>query len=266
MDWLNPDLGYVNTTRARAKIKHWFRKLNREKHIALGREVLERELKRIGVLDIMSFAAVGALFEYTRLDDFLAAVGAGDLNGAQIAHRILDEERDQQKLKDANSLLKAKPRTTPLSVDHTSGVTIQGTGGLLVTMGKCCNPMPGDEIIGYITRGRGVTVHRRDCVNVSSNSDPERLIDVSWGGLNQEQRYSIPVEIIAYDREGLMRDISTVIADEKVNLSEVRVSTRQEIATFHLTMEISSYPQLTRILSKLECIRSVVEAYRCNPA
>jgi len=139
-----------------------------------------------------------------------------------------------------------------------------GTGGLLVNIANCCKPAPGDDIVGYITRGRGVTVHRRDCANILSLRDPERLIDVEWGAPDDEQRYAVPVEIIAYDREGLMRDISTVIADEKVNISEVSVTTRQEIAEFRLIMEITSSQQLTRILSKIEQLRSVVEAYRSN--
>lgn len=263
MDWLNPDLGYVKTSRASSKIRQWFRKLNRDKHISLGRDVLERELKRMGVLDSMSFDSVSNLFEYAKLEDFLAAVGAGDINGAQIAHRVLDEERKKQKTEDIGSVFKTRPRSSSV-VEGKNGVLIQGTGGLLVSLAKCCSPMFGDPIVGFVTRGRGVTVHRRDCANILSSSETERMIDVTWGGMTEEQRYSVPVEIIAYDREGLMRDISTVIADEKVNISEVRVSTRQDIATFHLTMEISSNHQLTRILSKLEQVRSVSEAYRCN--
>ena len=265
MDWLNPDLGYVNTSRARTKIRYWFRKLNRDNHISLGRNVIEHELKRMGVLDSMSFEMVSNLFNYSRVDDFMAAVGAGDINTTQIAHKVLDEERTKRKFKDVTSLVR-KSRTSTTSMGDATGINIKGTGGLLVNLARCCSPMPGDEIVGYITRGRGVTVHRGDCTNVVSISDPERLVDVSWGGLDEESRYAVPVEIVAYDREGLIRDISTVIADEKVNISEVRVSTRQEIATFHITMEICNNQQLTRTLAKIDQIQSVVEAYRCNPA
>jgi GTP pyrophosphokinase len=265
MDWLNDALGYVATSRAKSKIRYYFRKLNRDKHMSLGREVLERELKRIGALDV-TFESVAHLFEYSKIDDFMAAVGAGDINAAQIAHRVLDEERSRQQTQDASVLLKSKARTAPLTIDDANGVKILGTGGLLVNLARCCSPMPGDEIVGYVTRGRGVTVHRGDCSNIQAIVDPERLIDVSWGGTSQEQRYSVPVEIIAYDRDGLLRDIAAIIADEKVNIAEVRVSTRQDIATFHLTMEIANYQQLTRILFKIEEIRNVVEAYRCNSA
>jgi GTP pyrophosphokinase len=261
MDWLNPDLGYVNTERARAKIRYWLRKQNRDKHILTGREVLERELKRLGVLDTLSFDTVYQWFGYERLDDFLAAVGAGDITGAQITNRIFDMERREQEARDREVL---KPRPTPagLVVDSTKGINIQGTSGLLISLAKCCNPMPGDLITGYVTRGRGVTVHRADCPNVMTSTEADRLIEVNWGRVQNEQRFSVPVEIVAYDREGLMRDISTVIADEKVNMASVQVATRQNIATFDLTMEFADLQQLARVLTRIECIPSVVEARR----
>ncbi|MBK9750402.1 MAG: bifunctional (p)ppGpp synthetase/guanosine-3',5'-bis(diphosphate) 3'-pyrophosphohydrolase [Anaerolineae bacterium] len=257
LDWLNPNLGFVTTARAREKIRYWFRKQNRDKNILSGREVLEREMKRLGVLDVTPFETVAKWFGYEKLDDFLANVGAGDINGGQIANKILEiERREQEELE--RTQLKAKAPT--LSLDVSNGVNIMGTGGLLVNMGRCCNPMPGDKIVGFVTRGRGVTVHRSDCVNVAHETD--RLIEVAWGRQSAEQRYSVPVEIIAYDREGLMRDISTMFADERVNMSTVIVNTRHNIATFHLTIELNSLQQLTRILTRLENIPSVTDARR----
>ena len=122
--------------------------------------------------------------------------------------------------------------------------------------------MPGDPIIGYVTRGRGVTVHRADCRNMQSHSEPERLVDVSWGLMPTEERYTVPVEIVAYDRDGLLRDISTIVADEKVNMTKVAVTTRQNVAVVQLTMEIANFHQLTRILNKMEHIQNVIEARR----
>ncbi|NWF68908.1 MAG: bifunctional (p)ppGpp synthetase/guanosine-3',5'-bis(diphosphate) 3'-pyrophosphohydrolase [Chloroflexi bacterium] len=266
MDWLNPNLGYVKTARALAKIRHWFRKQNREKHVAMGRESLERELRRLGLLESMSFESVAQLFSYSKTEDFLAAVGAGDINSAQIANRVLETEqqRRQQEALDNGALLKPKSKVPGTVLDSTQGVQIMGTGGLMVGLAKCCNPTPGDAIIGYVTRGRGVTVHRRDCVQLQSLNEPERLLDVSWGHVAKEQRYSVPVEVIAYDREGLLRDISTVIADEKVNMSTVNVHTRNDIAVFHVTVEIGDVKQLTRILAKISCVSNVVEARRRN--
>jgi GTP pyrophosphokinase len=265
LDWLNPNLGYVKTARARDKIRAWFRKQNRDKHISSGREVLERELKRLGLLDSMSFDSVAHLFGYEKQDDFMAAVGAGDINSSQIANHILEEERKARQEQEMVDMLKPKPTTTPLPVTPSNGsVNIMGTGGLLVNLARCCNPMPSDKIVGYITRGRGVTVHRQDCSNMLAQLEPERMIDVTWGQVAKEERYSVPVEIIAYDREGLMRDISTVIADEVVNMTSVNVSTRQNIATLQLMIEIGSVDQLTRILTRLERIDNVVEARRRN--
>ncbi|MDL1900770.1 GTP diphosphokinase [Anaerolineae bacterium CFX9] len=261
LDWLNPNLGYVKTERARSKIRHWFRKQNRDNHILSGREVLEREMKRLGVLDSMQFETVARYFSFEKVDDFLAAVGAGDINGGQISNKILEVERKEREERDKD-VLKARAPSSGLTVDSANGVSILGTGGLLVNMARCCHPMPGDPIIGFVTRGRGVTVHRTDCPNI--NSEMERLIEVSWGKVSTEQRYSVPIEIIAYDREGLMRDISTIISDEKVNMSTVNVGVRQNIATISVTMEITNLEHLTRILSRIGSLPSVVEARRRN--
>jgi guanosine-3',5'-bis(diphosphate) 3'-pyrophosphohydrolase len=264
LDWLNPNLGYVKTSRAKTKIRHWFRKQNRDKHLASGRELLERELKRLGVTDSMTFDSVAQLFNYERVEDFMVAIGAGDINSSQIATRILETERQLSKKQMLETMLQPTPRPTPLRIapQPGTGVNIMGTGGLLVHLARCCSPMPGDEIVGYVTRGRGVTVHRKDCANIHSSSEPERMVDVDWGRATDEQRYSVPVEIVAYDREGLMRDISIVIADAGVNMSSVNVSTRQNIATFQLIIEITSIDQLTRILTRLEGVENVVEARR----
>ena len=263
MDWLNPDLDYAVTSRARTKIRHWLRKQNRDKHIVMGREVLERELKRLSVLEKVTFESVARLLGYDKLDDFLAAIGAGDLTGSQITNRVLEDERR----KSAESVSEEdllKPRGKPLDAKVAKGVSIMGAGGLLVNLARCCSPMPGDGIIGYITRGRGVTVHQTACPNMTALRETERLIEVSWGPEEEEQRYLVPVEVVAYDREGLLREISTIIADQHVNIASVDVSTRNHMATLKLQLEIASNKQLTRILSKIDLVPSVVEARRRN--
>ena len=263
MDWLNPDLDYAVTSRARAKIRHWLRKQNRDKHIAMGREVLERELKRLGVLDKVSFESVARLLGHEKLDDFLAAIGAGDVTGSQITNRVLEDERRKsaESVSDEELL---KPSGKPLGAKSAKGVSIMGAGGLLVNLARCCSPMPGNEIIGYITRGRGVTVHQTQCPNMTALRETERLIEVSWGPEEEEQRYLVPVEVVAYDREGLLREISTIIADQHVNIASVDVSTRNHMARLNLQLEIASNQQLTRILSKIDLVPSVVEARRRN--
>jgi len=264
MDWLNLDLGYAKTSRARTKIRVWFRKQNRDKHIVLGREALERELKRLGLLDKVSFDSVGQLLGFDKVDDFLAAIGSGDVTGSQITQRVLEDEK-RRKEEQKTELEQLKPRIrNSVSYEVGSGVNVMGTGGLLVNLAKCCSPAPGDSIIGYVTRGRGVTVHRADCPNVLAMNDTERLVEVNWGSASSEQRYTVPVEIIAHDREGLLRDISTLIADERINMSSVEVVTRQHIATFYINLDIVDNKQLARVLSKVECIPSVFETRRVN--
>ncbi len=259
LDWLNPNHGFVNTARARSKIQYYFRKQNREKHVSDGRDVLERELKRLGLVDTMAMESVATLFQHEKLEDFLAHVGEGEINGAQIGNKILEAERREQ-IERERDILKAHPSVP--TQDISQGITVRGSSGLMVNVANCCNPVPGDPIVGYVTRGRGVTVHRNDCVNI--RAEPERLIEVSWGNAMVEQRYSVPVEVIAYDREGLMRDISTIVSDEKVNMSDVRVDVRQNIATLQLVIDLVDLNHLTRVLTRVGAIPSVVEARRRN--
>ncbi len=267
LDWLNPNLGHVQTSRARNKIKHWFRRQDRDRHLATGRDVLERELRRLGLLDSMSFDYVAGLFDFekAKLEDFLVKIGAGDINSSQIANRILETERQQEKESLIERMLEAAedaPQPRPTGPQLTGAIDIMGTGGLLVNLAQCCNPMPGDGVIGYITRGRGVTVHREDCSNMRAGTETERLVEVSWGQEANEQRYPVPVEITAWDREGLLRDVSSVVADAGVNMSSVNVAIAKNIATLHLTIEIRSAEQLMRVLTRLEGIRNVIEARR----
>jgi GTP pyrophosphokinase len=260
LDWLNPDLGYVNTGRATQKIKYWFRKQHRDRNITSGRDMLERELKKLGVTSSMSMDQVAALFSHDRLDEFLALIGSGEITGREIAGKVLEQIQPKLTTQEIDTV-KIKPAPKPAA---TGGISIQGVNGLLVTMAKCCHPVPGDPIIGYITRGRGVSVHRLNCSNVNLDVESERgrYIDVTWGTLEKEQCYDVPLEIIAYDRGGLLRDVTTLIADEKINISAVNVETLQDIATIHLTIQIADMSQLGRILARIELIRNVVEVRR----
>ena len=257
LDWLNPDLGYVHTNRARSKIRSWFKKQDRDKNIAMGRDMVDRELKRLG-LSAMPRDALAALLGYAKADDMLAAAGSGDLSGAQIAARVLENERKTQR--DVDELVAtAESRRQP--VNASDGIDIMGSNGMLINLGRCCNPVHGDPIIGYITRGKGVTVHRFDCPNIVNASEPERFINVNWGSVT-EQTYPVPVIIVAYDREGLMRDVGAVIANESINMTNVYITTRNNVATFHLTMEMKNIEQLSRVLAKIEQLPNVMEARR----
>ena len=218
----------------------------------VGREMLDRELRKLGREDL-SYDRVADLFGYKQADEFLAAIGYGDINADQINDRILAQEM--------HSSTVGPQKDRP--IDASDGVEIVGSGsGLLVNLARCCNPTPGDDIVGYITRGRGITVHRTDCKNIINASEPDRLINVNWRRPVDTKTYPVPVMIVAYDREGLMRDIGAVIADEKINMSNVSITTKQNIATFLVTMEIADVGQLTRVLTKIERLPNVVEAHR----
>jgi len=248
-DWLNPHLNYIATQRARQKIRQWFRRQQRGQNVAAGREILERELRRLGFAQ-GSFAEMAALFKYDKVDDFLAAVGYGDISPSHIAHKIDDASKKGKDLK-----IKAIPRRA------ISDIRVAGVGDLLTRLGTCCKPVPGDPIVGYITRGKGVTVHRADCTNIVNLRDTERLISVSWG--RAEQLYPVVIRIEAFDRSGLLRDIGGAVADLGISMSSVNVSTNKDhTATIIATMGVKSVSQLSAVLTKIEAVRDVFDVAR----
>ncbi len=257
-DWLNPALGYVKTSRARTKIRQWFRRQDREQNIARGREVVERELKRLG-MEHLGHETVARLFKYKKLDNFHAAVGFGDINSQQIASKIA-ETRSR-----AEDELPPPPPPPPSPLTPTiEDIQVQGTGGLLTRLARCCHPLPGDEIVGYVTRGRGVTIHRCDCPNVLRLRDTERLIEVNWG--TQQQTVPVTILITAYDRTKLLHEISGIISAEDINMSAVSMPSdrgqRKNIITLYITLEINHIAQLSRVLTKIERLPNVIEARR----
>lgn len=259
LDWLNDDLGYTTTRRAKNKIRQWFKRRTRERAIADGKDILDRELRKFG-LGSLSRETIASQFNFTNVDDLHAAIGYGDIAPTFISSRLLEAERQaKEKAKDEEKLEANIRRDAPVKAE---GMRIDETSGLLVTLARCCNPHFGDEIIGFITRGKGVAVHRADCKNILNTNEPERVIAVTWPPSNEQPYYPTPVLIIAYDRRGLMQDIGAVIADENINMSNVHVSTRQNIATFSLTMEIQDLKQLSRLLAKIERLPNVIEAVR----
>jgi GTP pyrophosphokinase len=258
-DWLNPDLGYVKTARARQKIRQWFRRRDREESITQGRAQLERELKRLS-LGSTTLESIAKRFNYDKLDDFLAAIGYGDINSHHVGTKLLEEERAAELAATEEAKLKeVAPSTTA-----TSDVQVKGVGNLLTQLARCCNPVPGDEIVGYITRGRGVSIHRKDCPNILSRNDPERLISVGWERTTRRDTYPVKVNVRAWDRGGLLRDIAAVVADEDVSMSAANVTTRKQdnLATFSATLEINGIAQLSRLLAKIEQLPNVLEARR----
>ena len=248
-DWLNPHLGYIKTPRARQKIRQWFRRQSRAENIAQGREILERELKKLGV-EQKSYEEIAQSFDFDDVDDFLAAIGYGDINLQQIAVKALEPEEE---IGPSEVILPSLPP---------SGIMVRGVGNLLTKLAGCCNPLPGDDIIGYVTQNRGITIHKRDCRNILGRDKRERLVEVDWG--ETEQVYPVFIKIEAFDRAGLMGDIGTIVSDDGVNISELASATRKEdnMAIITATLEIKNVVQLSRILTKINRLPNVLEARR----
>ena len=251
LDWLNPNLGYVRSASAREKIRQWFRKQERQANIQRGHDLLRKELKRLNA----SFdeSEVARMFRYDTPEDFLAALGSGGITENQVVSRLTAQQEKPQG---------GQKTTLPLS-RPTSGVEVLGVGDLLIQMGRCCNPLPGEEIIGYITRSRGVTVHKANCPNVLNEDEQERLVNVEWG--QTKQLYPIRLTVQAWDRVGLLRDITTQVSEEGVNIaSAVTTENTDGTSTTSLTLHTTGVDQLGRLFSKLERVRGVINASRSS--
>lgn len=255
-DWLNPNLGYLKSARSRAKVHSWFKRQARDQNLSQGREMLEKECKRMS-LDITQIAKVISKLGYKTVDDLYIAIGGGDLRLGQVINAFQKDEPVVEE--DLTTLI--SPTTEPQSA-----VTIQGIGNLLCHFGRCCKPLPGDRIIGYITLGRGVTVHRQDCINVLERPEENhRLIQVNWGETGKSA-YPVDIAIKAYDRQGLLRDITSILTKERINVTAVNTLTNKDdnIAKLVLTLEITDLSALMNILNKILQLPNVLEAQRLH--
>ena len=252
-DWLNSSLGMVKSQRARSKIRSWFKQLDREQNLAQGKLILDKELKRLG-LQGTSLDDLAGQFNLRTLEELYVAIGCGDLQLGKIINQLSIETKDLD-------VLEAHPSTDTQKPSNT--ITVVGLKGILTTIARCCNPLPGDDITGYVTRGRGVTVHRSDCPNVLQLSADERIIKVSWG--DAKTTYPVLVEIHAYDRQGLMMDVSNILSNENVNLADVSLKTSHNQAVINLTLDVGDISQLSRVLTRIENLPNVIEAHRLRP-
>lgn len=254
-DWLNPNLGYLQSARARAKVRHWFRYQNFEEDVANGRSRLDKELHRLGLVDINQ-DKIAQKLHFPKLEELLAAMGRGELGEHQIA-QALQEELPAKPEEEALFLLK------PDTQASASGVLVEGVGNLMTTMAKCCKPAPPDGIVGYVTRGRGVTIHRQACAFIK-RMPPEkhdRLLATQWGN-RQQMLAGVDIDIEAYDRQGLLRDISDLFARERVNVTQVKTQSRNNQARMRFSVEIADLDQLSRLLALLRQVPSVNHALR----
>ena len=250
LDWLNPSLGYVRSASTHAKIRQWFRKQARSSNVQRGKEVLRKELKRLNIsLDELEIAR---MFGYDTLSEFRANLGSGGITDTQLVGKLT---ANQGKAEEEEHKL-----SVPLS-SPTTGVHVLGVGDLLTRIAMCCGPLPGEEIIGYITRSRGVSVHKRTCPNVLNEDEPERLVKVEWG--QTQQLYPVRLTIEAWDRVGLLSDVAALVSQEGVNIAGVVTTENPDgTATMSLTLYTSGVAQLGRLFSKLEGVRGVRSATR----
>ncbi|EKP0261544.1 GTP diphosphokinase [Aeromonas sobria] len=267
-DWMNPNSGFLRSSRARAKVATWFKKLDRDKNIVAGRELFEKELDRHNLS--MSKIDKGNMlrrFNQESTDDLLAGIGSGDIRINQVLNYLdtcynkpTAEEEDRRLLEKleqkANAPLRHKPK------DH---IVVEGVGNLMTHIARCCQPIPGDSIQGFITMGRGVSIHREDCEQLKelSRRNPERLIDAVWGE-NYSGGYGLTIRIISNDRSGLLRDITTVLANEKINVMGVRSrsNVREQTAEIDMELEIYNINAFNRALAKLSQLNDVISAKR----
>ena len=251
-DWMNASLGYTGSARTRSKIRGWFRAQEREQNIQQGREVVERELKRLGLSDVYSVAEIAEALRYDDVDSFLARVGFGDIQSSQISGALALLKQNLQPDDELRPLLQepSKPK----------GLTVRGLSGLYTKMAGCCNPIPPEKIVGYITRGQGVTIHRQDCKQVEAITEKERLIEVDWG--SEEERFPIPIVVKAYRRPGLVDEMSGILRGQHITAPKTKTITNGSLLTVYLVAEVASLEQLNWLLQKFENLPNVIEAHR----
>jgi GTP pyrophosphokinase len=256
-DWMNPNSGYLVSANARSKVRHWFHQQNAEENIESGRRVLEQTIKRLGVKS----RQLDELLTYFGHPDeaaLLIAIGRGDIRQAQLDTLFRPDLTESQKPTEIS-----RPRS---QLGSTNKVDVGGLDNLLIRVGECCKPVPGDDVVGYITQGQGVTVHRRDCGNILNlpENRQNRLIEISWG--SEVSQYVVDMTLSAFDRSGLLSDVTQVFTEEKANLLRVETRTHannQQVA-MKLQAEVNDYIQLTTLIDRISQIKNVFDVRRVN--
>jgi GTP pyrophosphokinase len=253
-DWLNASLGFLQSASARAKVRHWFKYQNFDENVTQGRAKLDRELHRAGV-GAINQEKIAQKLQYQKLEDFLAAIGRGDVSEHQIVLAIQEEQAPRPK----ETARPAPPKRTALPSE--AGVVIEGVGNLQTSSAKCCKPLPADAIVGYLTCDHGVTIHRQTCAFILRlpQSRRNRLLNAQWGN---QQNTVVDIEVEAHDRQGLLRDISDLFIREQVNASKVNTMTRNHLAFMQFSMEMADLGQLSQLLALIEQIPQVITARR----
>ena len=256
-DWLSPHHGYLHTPRAKDKVRSWFRRIAHDANLAVGRSMFERELKRLA-LSTMDVSKLPAQFHLQTQDELLIALALGEVTSGQIA-RVLQEAAQPP-----SPSVPAASSTRLPTLDQ-SALSIEGIGNLLTTLARCCQPLPGDAVRGFITRGRGVSVHRADCGSLArlARRDPDRVIEVSWGSA-ASQAYEVDVELRGYDRKGLQKDVTSVISNAQTHIiaSSSRLRAASGEVEMRFTLRVRDFEQLSTLLGKLLALPNVVDVRR----
>jgi len=248
LDWLNPHLGFARTSHAKEKIRQWFKRQERAENIERGRQILDKELRHLGIK--IEREELAELCNFSNAEDFLAAIGYGGISTHQIVTKLAAREEAPKPIPEA------APRKPVPSTVHVLGV-----GNLVTHLAQCCHPVPGDKIIGYITRSRGVTIHRQDCYSVQHEDEKDRMVPVEWG--QTDALYPVNIQVEAWDRVGLMRDITVIVAEEKVNITSLVTHNQSDRTTLmEFTMETQGLAQLSRLLKKIESVKGVLRIVR----
>ncbi|CAI8008552.1 GTP pyrophosphokinase [Geodia barretti] len=252
LDWLNPNRGYVGSASARQKVRLWFRRQARSANIQRGRELLRRELRRLN--QRLDDAEVLSLCNYDNMEELLANLGSGGITETQVGYRLAQARQEP-----LSPIVGGKPKLALSSPG--SGISVLGVGDLLTRMAPCCNPIPGDSITGFVTRARGVTVHKQGCSNLANEDEPERIVHVDWG--TTYELYPVRIRVTAYDRVGLLRDVTSAVSAEDVNIASVVTKEHPDgTVTMELTIYTKNLEQLGRLFAKLEGVRSIIDVTR----
>ena len=256
-DWLSARLGYLAGARSRAKVRSWFRQQDKDQHLRQGREILERELSRLNVRDVAT-DTIATQLKRRNADTLCIALGAGDLTAASVATAL-----QQLRGVDQPKILRRRPARQKTAKPE--GMAVSGVGDLMCNFARCCRPVPPEAIVGYITQGRGVSIHRQDCGNFLglNQRQPERIMEVSWG-TSESATYPVDLTLRAYDRSGLIRDISTILADEGTNVTDLKSHTDKETleTVMELSVEVRDLPTLSTTIARLEQLPNVISVRR----
>ncbi len=257
-DWLQPGLGYLRTSRARAKVQHWFKTQARDENVDAGRHLLDREFKRLALTSV-DYKRLAAKVQMGTVEDMYAAVGSGDLSSSQV-------------LNAAQDMVGARPEprlrlAAGGSANLKDQVQVQGVGNLMTTLAGCCKPLPGDAIIGFITQGRGVSIHRSDCSRVIAlqESAADRIIEVQWGG-DASASYEVDLAIECFDRQGLLRDITELFANARINVLAMNTQSnkKQHTATMRVRVEVPDLGFLSKLLARISRLKNVISVARIS--